>query len=345
FPEAIALQKKLEQLYNSGITDQNIIKASYLASEYNQKYGRTFTNDILRNYKIDEKVDRTYMIYSGFFINMGIQNAFCLDEERYYPYHAHEYIECIYVYRGSYAHYVNGCYQQVNEGEMCILNAKNMHRERLARQDDLVFFLCITPKLLLQSIRFDEMDKKFIDFFDSNSHKRMMQNEYIYFEKESKDCIKEIFETLVCESSNIQIGSKEIIFGEFKRLFYTLANQYTAHYVSNEKIVTENRIFKDMKKYIAQNLSTVKRTELAEEYFFSPSYINTLFKKYEHLTFSQYVIEQRLHAACTLLKSGNESVNHIIDALGYANKSYFYAIFQERFGMSPSVYREINRKR
>ena len=57
------------------------------------------------------------------------------------------------------------------------------------------------------------------------------------------------------------------------------------------------------------------------------------------MTLRRYCIEHRLEYARQLLVNTDLSVNEIIRKIGYQNKTYFYKIFKQRYGITPSEYK------
>ncbi|TGY97523.1 AraC family transcriptional regulator, partial [Petralouisia muris] len=68
-------------------------------------------------------------------------------------------------------------------------------------------------------------------------------------------------------------------------------------------------------------------------------YMNTLFKTFKGISIQQYCRNCKLSYAVRLLKE-EKSIADIIAQLGYQNKSYFYRIFKEKYGMTPNEYRK-----
>ena len=58
------------------------------------------------------------------------------------------------------------------------------------------------------------------------------------------------------------------------------------------------------------------------------------------MTYSAYVQQIRLEKAEHLLISSEKTIEEIAENVGYNNKGYFYKIFQEKYGMTPSKFRK-----
>lgn len=98
----------------------------------------------------------------------------------------------------------------------------------------------------------------------------------------------------------------------------------------------------DIKRYIELNSKTVTLASAAAHFHFTPSYLSQLVSRQTGKTFTQLVQESRLLEAARLLLHTTMSITEIIAGCGYQNTSYFYRIFTQRFGCTPSEYRQRN---
>lgn len=90
------------------------------------------------------------------------------------------------------------------------------------------------------------------------------------------------------------------------------------------------------------------RAHLAEELslervcaavFLSKSYLCQIFKSLLGCTFGEYVKQQRILRARTLLASTGQSIEEIAAACGFASPTYFATVFKSAVGMTPSAFR------
>ena len=73
--------------------------------------------------------------------------------------------------------------------------------------------------------------------------------------------------------------------------------------------------------------------------FLSKSYLCQIFKSLLGCTFGEYVKQQRILRARTLLASTGQSIEEIAAACGFASPTYFATVFKSAVGMTPSVFR------
>ena len=84
--------------------------------------------------------------------------------------------------------------------------------------------------------------------------------------------------------------------------------------------------------------------EVAEKVHITPSYVSTLFKKYNDINFSDYVIRVRMKKAKELLVHFSLKAYEIAESVGYPNTQYFSVTFKKYTGVTPMEYRQNHRQ-
>lgn len=101
----------------------------------------------------------------------------------------------------------------------------------------------------------------------------------------------------------------------------------------------KSHIVVQVKKYIHEHMKEkITLNDVAEAFNISPSYLSTLFSKYNDIGFSDYVNQQKIEAAKELLQVGNLKIYEISDLLGYESSFYFSRVFKKITGLSPRDY-------
>ncbi|MFD2117993.1 helix-turn-helix domain-containing protein [Paenibacillus yanchengensis] len=80
--------------------------------------------------------------------------------------------------------------------------------------------------------------------------------------------------------------------------------------------------------------------EIAERVFLHSSYASTLFKEKTGITFQDYLKKVRLDHAKRLLENTTYRIERIASMTGYDNVKYFYRLFKNETGETPSAYRD-----
>lgn len=84
--------------------------------------------------------------------------------------------------------------------------------------------------------------------------------------------------------------------------------------------------------------------DLAKRVHLSRSYFCQLFKKMTHQSFNRYLREVRLAKAKELLARTALPISDVAEKTGYPDEKYFSKLFHSETGMTPSVYRQQNKK-
>lgn len=78
---------------------------------------------------------------------------------------------------------------------------------------------------------------------------------------------------------------------------------------------------------------------LANQLSLSTKQVNRLIHKHFQTTFKQKLLNTRVEVAKDLLRTTDMSVERIAEEVGYTSENYFYQLFQQKTGMTPSEYR------
>lgn len=101
-------------------------------------------------------------------------------------------------------------------------------------------------------------------------------------------------------------------------------------------------IAEEMVRYIGAHLSseTLSVQELGDKLHLHPVYLNRIFKKEKGVSISQYIINERMKLAASLLRSGQLSAAAVAEQVGYRNYSNFNITFKKYYSCTPGQYNE-----
>lgn len=78
---------------------------------------------------------------------------------------------------------------------------------------------------------------------------------------------------------------------------------------------------------------------LAAKLNLNPSYLGTIFRQQTGSYFSDYLNEERLKYAVSLMKGTNMKLKEIVDQAGFSSQAYFSRQFRRKYGVTPNAYR------
>lgn len=112
-----------------------------------------------------------------------------------------------------------------------------------------------------------------------------------------------------------------------------------------KKATALNRHVEECKKAIVtRRFEKISIDELAEAVGISREYLQKLFKQYEGVPVTEYIIDKKLEAACNMLMFSDRKISEIADYLHFGSAAHFSLVFKRRKGQSPKEYRREHRR-
>jgi len=103
----------------------------------------------------------------------------------------------------------------------------------------------------------------------------------------------------------------------------------------------DNNLFKKMEDYILEHIDQdISLPDLADRFFYNPSYLSRLFKQRLNKSYSQFHTEIRINYAKQCLSNPNNLVIDVCTMCGYKNYKHFVKTFKLVTSMTPTEYRK-----
>lgn len=117
-------------------------------------------------------------------------------------------------------------------------------------------------------------------------------------------------------------------------------NIHTQHYLS-PVIDSEQTLYCRIINYIDHNLTKIdKLSDMAKDLNYNYIYLSRVFKKKFGKSIYSYFSDKKLDMAKQLIESSNMSITEIAANLNYSSIFVFSRVFKNKFGITPSAYRE-----
>ncbi|MFK8242202.1 MULTISPECIES: helix-turn-helix transcriptional regulator [unclassified Facklamia] len=101
----------------------------------------------------------------------------------------------------------------------------------------------------------------------------------------------------------------------------------------------EDELFAKIIDFIhSSDITTLKVSDLVQQFNISRSTLQHLFNKYQHVTPKIYINQLRLEKSRQLIRESNLSITEIATQLGYGSLQYFSRAFSNTYNVSPSEY-------
>lgn len=189
---------------------------------------------------------------------------------------------------------------------------------------------------------FEEIKNKYYKYDTSNQLKENLAQLLLFITKSISNQIDNEDYTNLTE----EIRRKPFQFEEYSELrqfinetLYRIID-FTHKKFKDKNVILINKCKKFINEKYMEDLSLEM---IAQKYFFNPSYFSNLFKRYNGISFSEYLVKVRIQNAVRLLESSEESMSDIAMKVGFKNSAHFIRIFKRETGLPPNKYRQINR--
>ena len=253
-----------------------------------------------------------------------------------FPKHTHDYVEMVYMARGTTAHRIGDTRIELGEGELLIL-AQNAEQEiEPAGQNDIAVNFIVRPTFFSGVLPYlGEQDtplRRFlIDCLTGKS-----ETHYLLFRVSEVLPIQNLIENLLYTLLEPTQNRREIHAMTMGLLFVQLMNHTERLTVASGE---ENAVVSVL-RYIETNYRDGSLQSVADELHYELHFLSRLIKQRTGKTYTALVQEKRMLQAAWLLLHTERNVDEIARSVGYENISYFHRMFRAVYGVSPKQYRD-----
>ena len=264
----------------------------------------------------DFVVDSRLLLEKGRLIEIRPHTRFA-----YFPKHRHNYVEMVYMCAGTTTHIINGSNELVlKEGDLLFLNQNVYHEILPAGEEDLAVNFIILPEFFDRPISMVERENILRDFLISTLAGDTAINDYLYIRTRG-----------IVPVENLLENSMGLLLMNLSRFADQIGRGDPQH--------EEQNLMFSVLDYIEHHYQNGTLAEISELSHLPTYQVSRMLKKRTGKNFKELLQLRRLQQAAYLLQNTTLSIDKIIVHIGYENSSYFYRVFREKYGCSPSEYR------
>ena len=256
----------------------------------------------------------------------------------HFPKHRHNYIEVIYMCKGSTVHIVDGNRVVLEEGDLLFLNQNAVQEILPAGEGDIAINFIILPQFFDTAFEMIGVDDNLLrEFLVGSLRQNSQAISYLYFHVAEVLPIQNLVENMIWSLLHNTLNrrsSNQITMG---LLILHLLN-YMDKMETGEKQFEQEFVI-NVLNYIETNYQDGSLSELAELMGYDLYWMSREIKKRTGKTYKELLQTKRMNQATYMLANTKIPVSDIIQMVGYDNSSYFYRKFKERYGMSPKEFR------
>ena len=259
-----------------------------------------------------------------------------------FPKHRHDFIEMMYVCKGSCTHIIDGQEITVKAGEFLLLNQYSWHEIRKAEKDDISVNFVIKPEFFDRPYTMLGFNNVITEFLINILRKDSCQGEFLYFQVADILPVQNLIENMV--SMLIHEQENDPVMQTTMGLLCMHLAYHTDRLNRGVQEKFDDMLVKESMEYINTQYQHASLTELADRLHQSRYSLSRLLKEKTGETVREMVQNKRFYRAQELLTESDLPVNDVILSVGYENTSYFHRKFKEKYNMTPRRYRELFRR-
>lgn len=270
--------------------------------------------------------------------------------------HKHNYFELLFVIDGEMYQNIEHKRHVYSKGSLCLLNRNVYHAEEfstefrcvflalpiplindLANQADTFYFAwegSYAGNLLNRFFNHNLSDsstavREYLDFIPCPDRPQVYQDMYIHFERLTRLFL------------NPKPGTTFFVKGILLQILSALLEE--ADYQSvpiNIGTEVEARVFDSITQLMEQTNGRISRSELARRLNYEGHYLNNIAKKYSGLNLFNLGMTICMKKAKALLATPGMTVSKTAEELEFTNRTHFYNIFKQTYGMTPKEYQK-----
>lgn len=253
--------------------------------------------------------------------------------------HWHHTVEILYITKGNYLLEINLEEYAIKEGDICFLNAEDLHQITGSAENTRHEVCIFDPKILDFSYH-DEFEEQVLSPFLSHRQilphiLRTSDEHYEYLQP----LLLQLMECSFLKPAGWYVSCKLLLL-QIINSMHDLGMLQTADELLSAADKLKIDRYKKLVSYIDQNYSRpVSLNELAEVSCCNPQYLCRYFKEITGTSPVQYLISCRVEHACTFLLETTDPILDISMDCGFENVSYFIRKFKQLKGCTPKEYR------
>ena len=254
----------------------------------------------------------------------------------HFPEHTHDFVEIVYMCRGTTTHIVNGTKVDLMTGELLLLGQNALQEILPAAEEDVAVNFIIRPEFFSATLSYlgDEetpLRKFIVDCLCGEN-----EAGFLHFKVSDilpvQNLVENLLWTLISDTPNKR-GINQATMG---LLFMQLLN-HTDRLTVNSP---EQEIVLQILRYVEEHYRDGSLTEIARLLHYDAAWLSREIKRRTGKNYTDLLQDKRLSQAAWLLRNTDKKVDDIAVAVGYENISYFHRLFAHRYGQSPKQYRD-----
>lgn len=251
--------------------------------------------------------------------------------------HCHDFVEIIYVCRGSVTDCIGEKRVTLGKGDACIHNPSTTHFVLdFDGKRDVALNILLSRRMFGKAVYAAVIRDNKLDGFFNRLLSDGGTESYREFRNLSASA-ETIVELLVKEILQSDGYSAAVVESILLLLF--------AELLRNDKRREDESFGAALEDYLSKNLQSVTAESAAAAFGYHPKYFSALVRKETGRSFRSLLTEQRMKKAEAQLLFTDDSIEQIAESVGYRDAVSLYGNFKSYTGMTPNAFRQTSLKK
>lgn len=259
--------------------------------------------------------------------------------------HRHEDIEICYLYQGHVQMQTETQTFSMEVGDFLMLDTNCTHSPVVLDDETLLLSITIRRTFFDDAFfrHFCQADAV-TSFFAAAVCSGKTTKRFLYFRASSHPGIRQVIERMTEEYYLDTLCSRELVSSYLMILFAEIIRAHAASpsLLQLQESSCDMPQLGNIISYINAHLSDVTRTDVADEFGYSYSYITKIIQAATGSGFTQLRQTLRIQNAEKLLRDTRLPVSQIAELSGFSGASEFYRAFRKHCAMTPQEYRSLH---
>jgi len=257
-----------------------------------------------------------------------------------FPDHSHNYVEMVYMCKGSTTHIIDHVSTiKLEQGELLLLGPRISHRILPAGEEDVAVNIMVRPEFFNRTMGWMQTENVLRSFLIDVLRQKGDHSQVLHFRVADVPPVQNLVENLLWNTLSGEHSADDSLLSMTMGLLFTQLIKYVDRLETDELERPDSALTLSVLHYIEEHYRAANLSELAEQ-LHQPLYrLSRVIKKETGLTFKELLQQKRFQCAVQLLTETDLPVNAIIETVGYENTSYFHRKFRKQFALSPKEFR------
>lgn len=256
------------------------------------------------------------------------------DKSLSYELHYHKFIELMYITEGKAVECIDGTEYAASAGDMMFIGYGASHSFRTEEAFSYIE-IYFSPELVEDGGITAENALALLALSCFDDMRGGADGGKISFSGEDRREVEFILGAMLKEKERSCASSRKIMESYLNILLIKMLDRTSTDETLAADVLSSLKAYIDAYPEEKMTLST-----LASKSFYNPSYLSRAFKQKFGISPMEYLRRRRIEEATELLISTDESVDEIMERVGFSDRSSFYHTFSRLTSLTPAEYRQ-----